>query len=204
MNLIDFIWIFSFFLIFLSLHVTNHLIVSSISAKPLGKQSLFDLSIKDTFFTTKIYGSLACLVCIFARFDSFRLLLSKNLILTTVLCSIYSFSFTCMCVNAGCLCIVRILCIVKINYIEEKIGEFKIRLISSTFTLIAGVTVTCLFVICGEVNTGTPVALLTLHVIPSGKKMTQFFHIHHIHISTHVFNKNTIGDILVVSLLVSL
>ena len=137
----------------------------------MGNQSIFDLSIKDTFLTTKCYGSFACLVCIFARFASFRQLLSKSPILTTILCSIYSFAFTCICVNAGCLCIVRILCIIKMNYIEETIGEFKIRLISSTFTLTMGVTVTTIFVLGGDINTGTPVALLTMHVIPTGKKM---------------------------------
>ena len=173
MEITDFIWISSFFLLLLSLNVINYLIVSSIRAKPLGKQSLFDLSIRDTFLTTKFYGSFACLVCIFARFASFRQLLAGNPILTTILCSIYSFAFTCICVNAGCLCIVRILCILKMNYIEEKIGEFRVRLISITFTVTVGVTVTSIFFFAGEIKTGTPVALLTMHTVPAGKELSE-------------------------------
>jgi len=56
------------------------------------------------------------------------------------------------------------------NFIEETIGEYKIRLISTTFTLTVGVTVTSIFILSGDINTGTPVALLTMQTIPTGKK----------------------------------
>ena len=168
----DFIWLCCFVIILVSLNVINYFIVSSIRDKPLGRQSAFDLLSKDTFFALKCNGSVGCLICIFARFDSFRQILSENPILVTCFCSVYSFTFICLCISAGCICIIRILCIVNMNLVEETLGEFRIRLISSVLTVFSGVTVTCIFVIFGDVETGSPIALLTMHVVQPGKNST--------------------------------
>ena len=170
MEVEDSCWIFAFVLLFVSLNVINYLIVSSINGKPFGQQSVFDISIKDTLLATKLYGSFACLVCIFVRFASFRQLLSENPILTTILSFFYSFAFICLCVNVGCLCIIRILCIVKLSFVEETVGEFRIRLISSTFTLVLAITVPTFYAICGDIYTGYSIALLTMQILPPGKK----------------------------------
>jgi hypothetical protein len=166
---LDFFWFCCFVLMLLSLNLINHFIVKSIRDKPLGKQSVFDLASKDTFLALKFNGSVGCLVCIFARFDCLRQIFLETPILVTILCSIYSFAFICLCISAGCLCIIRILCIVKMTIVEDVLGEFKIRFISSFVTLISGVSFTGLFVIFGDVNTGSPMALLTMHVVQPGK-----------------------------------
>ncbi len=169
MELEDFAWIAAFLLLFFCLNSINYLIVSSIKEKPLGQQSVFDIAIKDTFLTSKLFGSYACLICVFARFERFRQLLTEIPILATFLSFAYSFAFICLCVNAGCLCIIRILCIVKLSFVEETVGEFRVRLISITSTLILGITVPTIYVICDEVNTGYSIALLTMHIVPPGK-----------------------------------
>lgn len=168
-DFVDFAWLCCFVHILLSLNVINYLIVNSIRDKPLGRQSVFDLASKDTFFALKFNGSVECLLCILARFATFRDILEENPILLTSLCSIYSFAFVCLCINAGFLCIIRILCIVNMTLIEETLGEFRIRLISSVLTLISGLTVASLFVVFGDVNTGSPIALLTMQIVHPGK-----------------------------------
>jgi hypothetical protein len=116
----------------------------------------------------KLYGSFACLICIFARFNCFKKLLFDKPNLVTVFCSIYCFSFVCLCISAGCLCITRILCIKNMSFVET-IGEYRIRLILSTFTIFVGIIVTSIFVIVEDINSGTPLALLNFHVVPPGE-----------------------------------
>lgn len=172
-NLIDLIWISGFLFLLITLNVINKLIVRSIFNKPLGRQTIFDLLSQDTLFAMKFYGSFACLICIFARFNWFIKLLSDNPILLTVFCSIYSFAFVCLCVNASCLCIVRIMYIIKMSFVEI-IGDFCIHLLSSTFTLFVGVTVLTILVIFEDINTESPVALLTRHIVPPGELLVEY------------------------------
>ncbi len=151
-----------------ALNIINKLFFRGIFNIPLGRQTIFDLLSQDTLFAMKLYVFFAWLVCIFARFNWFIKLLSDNPILITVFCSIYSFAFVCLCVNASCLFIVRIIYIIKMSFVET-IGDFHINLVSSAFTLFVGVTVLSILVIFDDINTESLVALLTRHVVPPGQ-----------------------------------
>jgi hypothetical protein len=46
---------------------------------------------------------------------------SQNLVIGA--CSLYNFGFATGCASVGCICIIRIVCLVNISFMEEIIGE---------------------------------------------------------------------------------
>ena len=169
MDAFDHVWLTAFSLLLLALVFVNYLIIRSIRDKPLGNQSIFDQALQDTFAVMTFYGSYACLICLLARFQSFREFVYNCQTLLTTLSCIYSFAFTCLCSIGGCLCIVRIISIANLSLLEETIGERKVRLISCAITLGSGTLIPLVYVIHEDINTGTPIALLTAHMAETGK-----------------------------------
>ena len=165
----DVMWTVSFTTLIFSLHLVNNLTVKSLKAKPTGKQTIFDFdSLIDTFFAIKLYGTLACLICISARFEVIRNIFIQNSLCLTILCSIHTLSFTCMCVSSGCLCIIRTLCILNLTFMEETVGETKVRHISNVLVISTGIIFVVIFNVTGDVNSGSSAVLVTLKMVSSG------------------------------------
>ena len=175
MEIVDIMWISSFITLLISLHLSNKFVVKSLKSKPLGKQTIFDIAIIDTFCAMKFYGTVACFMCISARFDWIRNVFIKNKILLTIVCSTYSFGFTCLCISASCLFIIRIFCILNLTFLEETVGENKVRLISNFFVVLTGMVVTFVFNVTEEVNSGSPVVLMTLKIASTGNLFNSIF-----------------------------
>jgi hypothetical protein len=55
--------------------------------------------------------------------------LSESPVVTLLICSIYSFTFSAACVSVGFICVVRILCLKNITFVEEAIGETLLRIL---------------------------------------------------------------------------
>ena len=164
----DVMWTVSFTTLIFSLHLVNNLTVKSLKAKPMGKQTIFDSALIDTFFAIKLYGTLACLICISARFEVIRNIFIQNSLCLTILCSIHTLSFTWMCVSSGCLCIIRTLCILNLTFMEETVGETKVRHISNALVISTGITFVVIFNVTGDVNSGSSAVLVTLKMVSSG------------------------------------
>jgi hypothetical protein len=169
MEVFDILWVIVFTLLLIVLHFLNYLIVSSLRGKALGSQSIVDLAVEDTFFVVKCYGTMACLFCILGRFDFFPILLTNSRILLIICCSTYVFGLICLCVNAGCICIIRTLCIKNMTLISETIGECRVRMISATVTFICGVFASLTCIIGKDIESGSQITLLTSKLKPSGK-----------------------------------
>ena len=57
---------------------------------------------------------------------------------TKTICAFYVFEVVSLAINSCCICMVRILCLKDMNFMEERIGEGMIRLTVSLVTMISG------------------------------------------------------------------
>ena len=146
-----------------------HLIVQSLKEKPLGRQSIYDLAIQDYFFVWRCYGSYIFILYTLTRVHFIQNLLNENSILLTTVCTFYSFSFTTLCISAGCVCIIRTLCLFKMVFMDETIGEMQVRILSAFVSLFSGFVVALLLLYHRETNTGSFKTMITGQVTKSGK-----------------------------------
>ena len=167
----DLIWVISFALLLILLHFVNFLIVSSFRGKALGSQSPLDLASIDTFFVLKCYGTIVCGMCIMGRFVYFQMLLTNARILLSLCCSLYIFSLICLCVNSGCVCIIRTLCVQNMTLISETIGDCRVRWISASISFLCGCFASLICIVGQDVESGSPLTLLTNEVKPSGEHL---------------------------------
>ena len=169
METIDLFWLLAFVLLFLASNLILHLIVTSLKEKPLGCQSIYDVALQDTFFIMKYYGSFICLMQSFTSIPQFRSFFSGNDIVLTLACSIYSFGYTSLCISTGCLCLIRICCLINLSFVEEAVGEYLVRLISAIISVGTAFVVVFTLFINEQINSGSFASLLTLTPIPPVK-----------------------------------
>ena len=169
MESFNIIWQTSFFMLLIIIYLINYLVVKSLEEKPPGSQSLFDTLIQDTFFVMKCYGSISCTLCFLGRISYIQNLMNHCQVLLILACAIYSFGLISMFVSAGCLCIIRTLCIFQMTFLAETVGEWRVRLISGIMTFSWGFLAALVFVIFDDVVSGSPITLLTNELNSSGK-----------------------------------
>jgi hypothetical protein len=165
----DLLWVISFSCLLILLHFVNFLIVSSLKGKALGSQSTLDLASIDTFFVLKCYGTIVCVMCMLGRFAYFQMLLTNIQVLLTLCCSLYIFILICMCVNAGCICIIRTLCVQNMALISETIEDCRVRWISASISFFCGFFASLICSLGQDVESGSQLALLTNKVKHSGE-----------------------------------
>ena len=172
MDTLNFIWLIAFSVLLLKLNILCSLITKYIDDKPLGHQSLYDVVLRDNLNIAKLYGTTYCLLAILSRFNCLTETLGQNLLLGNIACLFYSFTFTATCVNLGCMCIIRTLCLINISWMEENLGEMCIRFTLMFITLIISITACTIQIISGDITTGTIYILLTGQTVPVGKSQT--------------------------------
>ena len=85
------------------------------------------------------------------------------------LCAVYSTVFASSCVGVGYLCVVRIICLRNITFVEESIGETTLRVVFIVVVVVSGVTVTTILIVTGDVASGTIFILITRKAVPVGR-----------------------------------
>ena len=164
----DIFCLLSFTILLYIINIVHHLICQSIKEKALGCQSIYDCAMHDTFLVMRCYSTFICLIYILSRFELIKEIFIQNNTLLTAVCLCYSFGFTCQCINAGCVCIIRILCLAQMSFMDETVGEFMVRLISLAITFTTGFGATLAFFLAGESTSGSLFTILTDQVRPSG------------------------------------
>ena len=71
--------------------------------------------------------------------------------------------------NVSCTCIVRVLCLIKLDWMEEKVGEIWIRIIVASFSFICGTAVSIAQLVAGDILTGPIYSLIAKDVVKAGK-----------------------------------
>ena len=123
-------------------------------------------------------GSTFTLIAIFSRFDCVVKFSKDHPIFVTLVCSHYCLAFISICVNAGCLSILRIVCLTNLNFIEEKIGEAKTRIIIAVTAIAMAILACAAQIVSGDINSGTAFAFLTRQTVTTGLKLT-FYRVYH-------------------------
>jgi hypothetical protein len=59
--------------------------------------------------------------------------------------------------------------ILSLTFIEVTVGETKVRLIANTLVITTGIFAVFVYNATGEINSGTPVALITFQMAHSGR-----------------------------------
>ena len=169
MNLEGAFWVLAFSAAFLVLNFVHSLIWKCMNDKPLGLQSVFDSVLKDTLVMLRLHGSISCSEAIIGRFSSVQNFLLENPLCLLLILSIYQFAMFLLFVHVGFLCVCRVLCISKMVFMEETVGETRVRMISLAAS--AMISIICVFILWyyDNVLLGTVTTLLTGKYSSPGK-----------------------------------
>ena len=115
-----------------------------------------------------ISGSTQCILGILCRFELLQYFFRKNPLIMDCICTFYEFAATSTCINLCAFCMVRVLCLSNASFMEERVGEKKIRVVVSTLSLTTSLLVVGGLIYSGEIGTGSIVSLATSQVIPGG------------------------------------
>jgi hypothetical protein len=168
MDSVDVIWV----CIFVFLFVLSNLLVSSLRGylkdKPPGSQSLYDVMAFDNFCLSQFSSSVFTLGAAFTRFEYVRDFSAQFPVCITLFSMVNVLAVTLICVHSGFLAIVRLICLIKMAFLEETLGENLIRSFMIGATLASNLAICTLETISGDINTGTPYTLMTTKISNAG------------------------------------
>ena len=170
------IWTFAFSILLTTSSTLMYLISSYIGNKPLGHQTLFDVVLRDNYFLSQFTNFVLIGTDILFQFGSVAIWLAENPNIATLICFLHMSAFVSLCIHSGLVAIVRLLCVMNINFMEETIGEIVVR---STVTGLT-VFITALFSIVslyvGGLSSGEIFSTLTRQSrLDQGKRFERFF-----------------------------
>ena len=171
METTDLICLIGFTFLFSTLNLLMFLIRSYIRNKAPGTQSLYDIVTGDSFLFVHFSGSTFTLIAIFSRFDFVVKLASDSKLFVTVVCSLYCLAFISVCVHSGCLCILRIVCLANLSFVEDVIGENRTRVSITGLSIFLAVAACVAQVLSGDINSGTAFAFLTRKAVTTGNSI---------------------------------
>ena len=173
MNFVGAIWALAFSALLLILNYVHSMVRQCLNDKPLGMQSVFDSVLKDTLMLMRIFGSVGCLMTIVGRFAGVQDFLIENHLWLVVMSAVHHFFMVSLMVHVGFLSVCRVLCITRMDFLEETLGESTVRTISLAAT--ATTSAICVFVLwyCDEILLGTITTFLTGKFTRPGNKEDQ-------------------------------
>ena len=170
MEKIDVFWLF----VFLILFVISTFLITSIRCyirdKPLGSQSLYDVVAFDDFCFFQFSSSVFTLGAAITRFDYVRDFSAQHPVVITLFSMINVLALTSICIHSSFLAIVRLICLIKITFLEETIGENRVRSFMIGSTISSSLIICGLEIMSGDINTGTPYSLMTTKIANAGIK----------------------------------
>ena len=115
-----------------------------------------------------IAGTTVCIIGAASRLEVVHLAFQDETFLTACICTFYELCNTSGCVSLWSLCIVRILCAEFNNFMEERVGERKIRWIVGTVAAVSSVSVCLAIILNGEILSGSFYSLATNQIKAGG------------------------------------
>ena len=104
-----------------------------------------------------------------SRVEVIQQLLQQEPILTSSICIFYEICATSTCTNLCSVCVVRILCVDHSSFMEEKIGERKIRIGVGVVIVVSCLAVCSAIILSDEILTGSIFSLVTYQIKAGGK-----------------------------------
>jgi hypothetical protein len=90
---------------------------------------------------------------------------------TLLACSVYEFAFSTVCINIALTCLVRILCLINLTFVEESVGENRLRTFLAAATLVGGMGVVTTEIMSGDILAGLSFNLLTGNQTVAGNSL---------------------------------
>jgi len=133
-----------------------------------GHQSLYDVVFRDNITLATFSSNVFSLTLIIS---TFQLQLADNPIIATSIITLHVLAFVSLSIHGGCLAIVRIACMVNMNFIEEAVGENCIRKLLAVISLTAAIGSSCFQIVKNDMNNGPVYFLITRQIVGSGKSI---------------------------------
>ena len=134
----------------------------------LGLQSLYDVVLRDFLFLAIFSNNIFSFIFILSTFE---LQLADKQIIATSLIITHTVAFVSLNFHAGCLSIVRIVCMIDMNFMEETLGEILVRNLLAGISLTAAIGSSCFQILNDDMNTGTIYFLITKETVISGNNI---------------------------------
>ena len=169
-------WVVSLIALMVTANILLQSIIMYVGNKPLGHQTIFDFICKDNLTVAQIVCNIWTSAEIFSRFEQLRSISVYNDYVIFLLCSLIFIGFVVFLVYSSCVCVMRIICLVKMDFIEDKVGESISRIVPLVISLTMS-TGACIIVIAkGEMNSGPNYSMLSGQIIATGKHFNQFIY----------------------------
>ena len=107
--------------------------------------------------------------------STFEFQLSDKQIIATSLVTLHMLAFISLSIHGGCLAIVRIACMLNMNFTEETLGEKTIQKLMIGISLTAAIGSSCFQIVNNDMNNGPVHFLITRQTVGSGKIVTVKF-----------------------------
>ena len=154
MENIDFIWLLAFTTELILGNTSFYMLLVCLKNKPILEQSIYDQVLVDSFLAGNLYGTWICMVVIATRFEIVRFIIHEYPLFTTTISSVTTFGRVAISICLRCLCLVRILYIYDMNFIEETLGEKKVRIMTFATVAASGIAALAVLIVKDEVVSG--------------------------------------------------
>ena len=115
-------------------------------------------------------GSVFTLTAVLSRLELVTSAAAASKPFVTVVCSLYCLAFVSVSVHSGLICVLRIVCLTNLTFVENVVGENKTRCVISVTAVTMAVTACAAQNVSGDINSGTAFAFLTRHAVTTGFK----------------------------------
>jgi len=132
-------WIITFGISIIILNFLSFMIKSYIVNQPSGNKSLFVYMVLDICTIIQVHGTLHCSLGILSRFEEITEFLRDHKIVTLIVCTLVELVNTATIFHLGNSCIVRILCLKYISFMEETVGEKTTRVLLAIISILTGI-----------------------------------------------------------------
>ena len=168
MKTTDIAWIVIFSIPLVTMNAIGHCVRQYIRDKPLGMKSLHDVVFKDMLCVVQFGCSTFCLISMMSRFESVQQLMIDEPILLTFCCASYICAYISVGVSNSCICVIRIICIMDLTFVEDHLDETMMRFWAVAFPVVVSMSSCIFFAYHNDINTGTAVSLLTNSSVRTG------------------------------------
>ena len=166
---LNIVWFVTFLISFFTSNLLCILIKNYIDCQPQGSLSLFVSMVKDICWGILAHSTTHCLLGILSRFDFVAEIVKEDDIISILICTIAELVNTTTLVHLGSFCLVRILCLTKISFMEETVGEKPIRIFLFCFSFVAAIANCSALVVSGDIINGTVFNMMSQQITKSGK-----------------------------------
>ena len=161
MDTLDIFGLFAFGISLFAINIICSMLKNSITKQPTGNLSLLFWIINDISLGIQAHGSIQCVLAFVSRFSQVRQYLKLNSNLSMVVIGIADLTNTSTLFYAATICIVRLLCLKFVSFMEETVGEKNTRLCMSSVSLIFGLGCVTVLIVSKDIFSGAMYSVVT-------------------------------------------